>query len=141
MKIKNTLKTINWVTFIIILLVGIFTAAITLYELNTQVTFGEEGQSRAGFRWGILHKIILVTILLSSFLLSIGWKRLFPFNIPIAIIIAGLCYQLFFLTFTIGWVGFIGTIGFLTAFLIGIILIISYIVFNLLKSRKSSETN
>ena len=141
MKNKNTLKTINWVTFIIILMVGIFTAGFTLYDLNTQITFGEEGQSRAGFRWGQLQKIILVIILLSSFLLSIGWKRLFPFNIPIAIIIAGLCYQLFFFTFTIGWVGFIGTIGFFIAVLIGIILIIFYSVFNLLKSRKPSETN
>lgn len=135
MKNKNTLKTINWVTFIIILLVGIFTAGFTLYDLNTQVAFGEEGQSRAGFRWGILQKIILFTILLSSFLLSIGWKRLFPFNIPIAIIIAGLCYELFFLTFTIGWVGFVGTFGFLIAFLIGIILIISYTVIKFLESR------
>ena len=139
MKNKNTLKTINWVTFIIILMVGIFTAGMTLYDLNTQVAFGEEGQSRAGFRWGILQKIILAIIILSSFLLSIGWKRLFPFNVPIAIIIAGLYYQLFFFTFTIGWVGFVGTFGFLIAFLIGIVLIISYTVLKFIESRKYIE--
>ncbi|MFS0875231.1 RND transporter [Solibacillus isronensis] len=141
MKYKNTLKTINWVTFIIILMVGIFTAGMTLYDLNTQVAFGEEGQSRAGFRWGIFHNIILVTILLSAAFLGFAWKFLFPFNVPIAIIIAGLCYQLFFLTFTIGWVGLNGIFGFFIAFLIGIILIISYTVIKFLESRKTIETN
>ena len=124
MKSKKVFLTINWVTFTIILLVGISTAALTLYDLNTQITFGEESQSRAGFRWGIIHKIILITVFLSTSLLCFGWKRLFPFNVPIAIIIAGLCYQLFFFTFTIGWVGFVGTFGFLIAFMVGVILII-----------------
>lgn len=41
MKNNNTLKTINWVAFIIILMLGIFTAGMTLYDLNTQVVFGE----------------------------------------------------------------------------------------------------
>lgn len=141
MKNNNTLKTINWVTFIIILMVGIFTAGMTLYDLNTQIAFGEEGQSRAGFRWGVFHIILLVIILLSASFLGFAWKLLFPFNIPIAIIIAGLCYQLFFLTFTIGWVGLNGTFGFVIAFLVGIILIISYSVFIFLESRNSSETN
>lgn len=141
MKNKNIIKKINGVTFIIILLVGIFTAGITLYDLNTQVAFGEEGQSRAGFRWGIFHIIILVIILMSASFLGFAWQILFPFNVPIAIIIAGVCYQLFFLTFTIGWVGLNGTFGFLIAFLIGIILIISYTVLNFLESRKRSEKN
>lgn len=141
MKNNNTLKTINWVTFIVILMVGIFTAGMTLYDLNTQIAFGEEGQSRAGFRWGIFHIILLVIILLSASFLGFAWKLLFPFNIPIAIIIAGLCYQLFFLTFTIGWVGLNGIFGFFIAFLIGIILIISYTVIKFLESRKTIETN
>ncbi|WP_339199207.1 RND transporter [Solibacillus sp. FSL R5-0449] len=140
MKNKNTLKTINWVTFIFIVLVGIITAWMILYDLNTQVAFGEEGQSRAGFRWGIFHNIILVTIILSASFLGFAWKFLFPFNVPIAIIIAGLCYQLFFLTFTIGWVGLNGTFGLLIAFLIGIVLIISYAVIKFLESRKPIET-
>ncbi|WP_339176319.1 RND transporter [Solibacillus sp. FSL R5-0691] len=139
MKNKNTLKTINWVTFIFIVLVGIITAWMILYDLNTQVAFGEEGQSRAGFRWGIFHNIILVTILLSASFLGFAWKFLFPFNVPIAIIIAGLGYQLFFLTFTIGWVGLNGTFGLFIAFLIGIVLIISYAVIKFLESRKPIE--
>lgn len=140
MKNKKIILTINWVTFTIILLVGISTAALTLYDLNTQITFGEESQSRAGFRWGIIHKIILITVFLSTSLLCFGWKRLFPFNVPIAIIIAGLCYQLFFFTFTIGWVGFIGTFGFLVAFMVSVILIICYLVFKFLEIRKANQT-
>ncbi|MCM3721524.1 RND transporter [Solibacillus isronensis] len=141
MKSKKIIKTINWVTFIIILLVGFFTAGFSLYDLSTQVALGEEGQSRAGFRWGIFHIIILVIIVMSAAFLGFTWKILFPFNVPIAIIIAGLCYQLFFLTFTIGWIGLNGTFGFVIAFLIGIILIISYTVLKFLESRKRSETN
>ncbi|MFL0583833.1 RND transporter [Solibacillus silvestris] len=140
MESKKVFLTINWITFPIILLAGISTAALTLYDLNTQITFGEESQSRAGFRWGIMHKIILITVFLSTSLLGFGWKRLFPFNVPIAIIIAGLCYQLFFFTFTIGWVGFIGTFGFLIAFMVGVILIICYLVFKFLEIRKASQT-
>ncbi|MGA4518488.1 RND transporter [Solibacillus silvestris] len=140
MKNKNILITINWVTFTIMLLVGISTAVFTLYDLNTQIRFGEELQSRAGFRWGIMHIIILIVVLLSTSLLCFGWKRLFPFNVPIAIIIAGLCYLLFFFTFTIGWVGILGIFGFLIAFMVGVILIICYLVFKFLEVRKASQT-
>lgn len=139
MKNKNIFKKINWVTFTTIVLTGVVTAAITFYDLNTHTTYGEEGQSRAEFRWGFLHTIISVAILLISSFLVWGWKRLFPFNVPIAIIITGFCYVLFFLTFTIGWVGFLGIIGFFISFLIGIILMVSYSVFNFLESRKTNK--
>lgn len=141
MKKKNNLKTINWAIFTFIVLVGVVTAAITLYDLNTttHTTFGEEAQSRAEFRWGSLHTIISVAILFISSFLALGWKRLFPFNVPIAIIIAGFCYVLFFLTFTVGWVGMQGIIGFLIAFLIGIILIVSFLVFSFFESRKINK--
>ncbi|NEU32098.1 RND transporter [bacterium LRH843] len=141
MKNKNNLKTINWVIFTSVVLVGVVTATITLFDLNstTYTTFGEEGQSRAELRWGFLHTIISVAILLISSFLASGWKRLFPFNVPIAIIIAGFCYVLFFLTFTIGWVGFLGIIGFFIAFLIGVILIVSYSVINFLESRMTKK--
>ena len=138
-KNKNILKTINWATFTTIVLVGVVTAAITLYDLNTDTTYDEEGQSRAEFRWGFLHTIISVTILLISSFLALGWKRLFPFNVPIAIILVGFCYALFFFTFTIGWVGLIRIFGFFIALLIGVILIISYSVFNFLEGRKTNK--
>lgn len=135
MKNNNILKTINWVTFTTIVLGGIVTVAITLYDLNTDTT----EQSRAEFRWGFLHTIISVTILLISTFLVLGWKRLYPFNIPFAIIIVGFCYVLFFFTFTIGWVGFLGIFGFFIAFVTGVILIVSYAVLYFLESRKANK--
>src|SRR6478735_2492524 len=126
MKNKTNLKTINWSILIIVVLTAVITAIITLYDLNNTPAFGEDAQSRAGFRWGTLHIIISIAILIISVFLAIGWKRLFPFNVPISIILVGFCYVLFFLTFTIGWVGIQGMLGFFIAFLIGVILIISY---------------
>src|SRR5690606_17065024 len=75
----------------------------------------------------------------SSFLYywSCPKKRLFPFNVPIAIILVGFCYMLFFLTFTIGWIGALGMFGFLIAFLIGVVLMISYAVSNRRERRKT----
>ena len=141
MKNRNNFKIVNWVTFAIIILVGVITATITLYDLNstTHSTLGDEAQSSAEFGWGFLHTIISGAIILISSFLALGWKRLFPFNVPIAIVIAGLCYVLFFLTFTIGWVRSLGFFGFFIAFLIGASLILTYSVFNLLESRKTNN--
>ncbi|QUG41736.1 RND transporter [Psychrobacillus sp. INOP01] len=139
MKNKNILKTINWASFTTIVLVSVVTATITLYDLNTHTTYGEEGQSRAKFRWGLFDTIISVVILFMSSFLALCWKRLFPFNVPIAIIIVGFCYVLFFLTFTVGWVAFQGIFGFFIAFLTGVILIVCYSVFYFLERRKTNK--
>lgn len=65
-----------------------------------------------------------------------NWKRLFPFNVPIAIILVGFCYVLLFLTCTIGWVGIQGILGFFISFFIGMILIISYLISFLIQRRR-----
>ena len=103
MKNKTNLKTINWSILIIVVLTAVITAIITIYDLYNTPAFGEDAPSSAGFRWGTLHIIISIAILFISVFLAIGWKRLFPFNVPISIILVGFCYVLFFLTFTIGW--------------------------------------
>lgn len=139
MKNKNNLKTINWSIFILVVLTAFITAILTLYDLYNTPAFGEAAQSRAEFRWGALHIIILIIILVISVPLAISWKRLFPFNIPIAIILVGFCYELFFLAFTTGWVGFQGTFGFLIAFLIGMILIISYLISFLIQRFRTTN--
>ncbi|WP_245864218.1 hypothetical protein [Fredinandcohnia onubensis] len=84
---------------------------------------------------------ISIAVLISSALLAKGWKRLFPFNVPIAIILLGFCYFLFFLIFTTGWVGFQGMFGFFIAFLLGVILIIFYTVVNRIERRKAVNKN
>lgn len=139
MKNKTNLKTINWSILIIVVLTAVITAIITLYDLYITPAFSEDAQSRAGFRWGTLHIIISIAILIISVFLAIGWKRLFPFNVPISIILVGFCYLLFFLTFTVGWVGIQGMLGFLIAFLIGVILIISYSISFLIQRRNATN--
>ncbi|PKR77570.1 RND transporter [Halalkalibacillus sediminis] len=141
MKNQENFKKINWTIFSILLFLGVVTLAFTLYDLysTADTTYGEATQSRPGFRWGSLHTIIAIIILLISSFLALGWKRIFPFNVPIAIIVAGCCYMLIFLTFTIGWVGMQGMAGFLIAFIIGVILIISYSVYNFIEIRKTKN--
>jgi len=136
MNSKNYLKAINWTIFILVVLTGIITASITMYKLLNIPAFGEEAQSRVEFRWGSIQMFTVIALLISSVLLAKGWKRLFPFNVPIAIILLGFCYVLFFLTFTTGWVGFQGIFGFFIAFLIGMILGISYSIFNRIERRR-----
>lgn len=138
MKNKNKLQAINWIIFTIVLLTAVITAFTTMYDLNNTPAFGEEAQSRAGFRWGTLHIIFLIAIFIISVFLATGWKRLFPFNVPVAIILVGFCYVLFFLTFTIGWVGIQGMLGFFIAFLIGMILIGCYSISFLMERRKTN---
>ncbi|MEH7380196.1 RND transporter [Bacillus sp. JJ1533] len=133
---KDYMRAINWTIFILVILMAVITSYTTLYDLNHQPSLVEDAGSSIGFRWGSLHIIISIVILISSALLAKGWKRLFPYNVPIAIILVGFCY-VFFLTFTIGWVGALGMLGFVIAFLIGVILIKSYSVANQIERRKT----
>lgn len=141
MNSKDYLKAINWTIFILVVLTAIITASITMYNLLNIPAFGEDAQSRAEFRWGPFQMFTAIALLISSVLLAKGWKRLFPFNVPIAIMLVGFCYVLFFLTFTTGWVGFQGTFGFFIALLLGMILSISYTIFNRIERRKSLDKN
>jgi hypothetical protein len=143
MKNKSHLKTINWFIFRLLISIGVITAIITLLDLNNlnDTTQSLDGrQSRAEFRWSSMHTAMTVVLLILSTFLAIGWKRLFPFNVPIALIIAGFYYELFFLTFTVGWVGIQGMIGLLLALLTGVILIISHSVFIFIKRKKAIKS-
>ncbi|SDN63134.1 RND transporter [Alkalicoccus daliensis] len=139
MKNEGTLKNINWSVFIIALLLAIITAGMTMYDLNTSTAVGEAAQSRTAFRWGSLNVITAVIIVAMITFLAVAWKRIFPFNVPIAIILLGFCYQLFFNTFTIGWVGMLGMLGLFVAFLTGIILIVSYSVHLIIEQRRTAH--
>lgn len=141
MSSKDYLKAINWTIFILVVFTAIITASITMYNLLNIPAFGEDAQSRAEFRWGSIQMFTAIALLICSVLLAKGWKRLFPFNVPIAIILVGFCYVLFFLTFTTGWVGFQGMFGFFIAILIGVILSISYSIFNRIERRKMINKN
>ncbi|RSL29933.1 hypothetical protein D7Z54_28775 [Salibacterium salarium] len=77
---------------------------------------------------------ITVLIILSA-LLIIKWKQWYPYSIPLGIILGGLYYQLFYLLFTVGWVGLQGIIGLAIALVTGIILMIYYLVSKYIKGN------
>lgn len=138
---KAKIKKVNWVVFTIVLLVSIISAVMTVFDLTAQTASAFDAeQSRLAFGWGMLHTIFFLVVLILVTLLIAGWKRLFPFNAPLAIILTGFCYQLFFLTFTVGWIAMQGTLGMLVSFFIGMALIIAYAVSLLFERRRTIVT-
>lgn len=139
MKNKSDVKTINRVILAIVLLIGVGTAIFSLVDLmsTADTAFGEEAQSRIEFSWGLFQTGILMALVIILILLVIGWNRIFPFNVPLAIVLFGFYYQLFFLIFTVGWIRLQGMLGLLAALLVGIILSVIYAVSRLNERRKT----
>jgi len=139
MRNRKKLRSINWGIFIVAVLTAVITASRTMFELTEPIItdLGDGEQSRLEFRWGFIHNFILAAIIIISCLLATAWKRLFPYNMPIMIILLGIAYILFFLTFTVGWVGIQGMLGFIVAFLFGIFLMIVYSISDLIQRRKT----
>ncbi|WP_456270944.1 RND transporter [Bacillus sp. AK031] len=128
---KKQFRMINWIVFGVIVLIGSLLAFEALEELDRIANSprGDEAQSRIDFRWDTGTSRLGMLLLFLTALLAIGWKRVFPFNVPLAIILFGFCYFLFFMVFTTGWVGLIGIIGLGAALAIAIIMIISYAIY------------
>lgn len=139
MKNKSDVKKINRVILAIVLLLGVGTAIFSLVDLmsTADTAFGEEAQSRIEFSWGLFQTGILIALVIILILLVKGWNRIFPFNVPLAIILFGFYYQLFFLVFTVGWVRLQGMLGLLAALLVGVILIVIYAISILNKRRRT----
>jgi hypothetical protein len=68
-------------------------------------------------------------VLLFTAILAIGWKRVFPFNGPLAIILFGFYFEVFFIFFTRGWIGFMGVFGLAIAVIIALIMMVSYVTY------------
>jgi hypothetical protein len=139
MRNRKKLRSINWGIFLVVVLTAVITASSTMFELSDPIItdLGDGEKSRLEFRWGSVHNFILAAIMIISCLLATTWKRLFPYNMPIMIILLGIAYALFFLTFTVGWVGLQGLLGFIVAFLFGIFLMIVYSISDLIQRRKT----
>ncbi|MFD1032511.1 RND transporter [Metaplanococcus flavidus] len=137
MKNESNVRTINRVILAIVLVLGLGTALFTIVDLisTADTAFGEEAQSRYEFGWGLSQTTVLIALAAILILLVIGWNRIFPFNVPLAVILFGFCYQFFFLVFTVGWVGFQGLVGLLAALFLGIILSVIYAI-SILSGRR-----
>ncbi|WP_257351113.1 RND transporter [Pseudalkalibacillus decolorationis] len=129
MENTNTLKSLNWTVFVILLAISIITGLSAMNGLE------QAEQSRVAFHWGSFQTLILCLIVVLTSLLTYFWNRIFPFNVPIALILLGGLYLLFFLTFTIGWVGLLGFMGLLVSLVVGVGLILFHSIYLYIKNR------
>lgn len=127
MKNNGNFVGISWAIYYGLLAFGVITACITFYELSLPVTevMGDEGQSRMEIRWGSMHMYWGIGILMLTGLLAVSYQRVKPFHVAFILILSGAAYFLFFMTFTVGWVGFQGMLGFAIAVIVGVILIVT----------------
>nr|WP_106779184.1 RND transporter [Lysinibacillus timonensis] len=129
MKHKDTLKLMNWIVFTSLVIWGVIVAFSSLVSLDrTQMPIDGAFQSRFQFNWYTFHTVMALILVFTTVLLTYGWKRTFPFNVPFALIIAGSLYLFIFLTFTIGWIRILGLLGFAIAIIVGVILIILHTI-------------
>ncbi|WP_430786800.1 RND transporter [Virgibacillus flavescens] len=131
---KKRIKKVNWSLFSIYLVLGVLTAIVSYLDLsNASQAEMTRSQSRIEFGWNDASRNLGLFLLLFSVLLIIYWKKLFPFNVPIAIILMGFYFELFFLVYFTGWVGIQGALGLIIALLTGIIMIIIYGILRVMK--------
>jgi hypothetical protein len=127
MSAKKEVQTINWTMLGLLALAGFVSAVSTLSNLKNMTPEQEtEGQSRFQVQWEQPETIFAVVLGSITLLLILGWKRLFPYNVPLAMIVGGVWYAFLFQVTTIGWAGLIGFVGLLIAVVVGLLMMIIY---------------
>jgi signal transduction histidine kinase len=130
MKKRDKFVVVSWILFGVMLVVGIVTAIMMFYTLSQQEPLAlDSDQSRIELHWGYLQTIWLVSIVILSGLLTFLWNRIKPFHVALLCMLAGAIYFLFFLTFTVGWVILQGMIGLVVGIVVGMVLIISRVIY------------
>ncbi|MCC5803933.1 RND transporter [Rossellomorea vietnamensis] len=127
MNARKEVQTINWTLFGVMTLAGLVSAGSTLTKLKNLTPEQEtEGQSRFRVHWEQPETILALILGCIILLLIHGWKKLFPFNVPFAMIVGGVWYAFLFQVTTVGWAGLIGFVGLLIAMVAGLLMIIIY---------------
>ncbi|PFA66709.1 RND transporter [Bacillus sp. AFS015802] len=127
MNVRKEVQTINWTLFGVMTLAGLVSAGSTLTKLKNLTPEQEtEGQSRFRVQWEQPETILALILGSITLLLILGWKKLFPFNVPLAMIVGGVWYAFLFQVTTVGWAGLIGFVGLLIAMVAGLLMIIIY---------------
>jgi hypothetical protein len=131
LKRNKKFQKINWIVFAIIVLMGLILISEASEGVKNLSNSQAEnaGQFRMEFRWDTANSTLAIILLFISVVLALVWKHTFPFNVPLAIILLGFGYQLYFMTFTVGWGGILGVIGLVISVLVAITMIISYTVY------------
>ncbi|MGD6967342.1 hypothetical protein ACQCVP_12995 [Rossellomorea vietnamensis] len=131
MRHKERFQKINWIVYGSLLIISILLLSEGLdgtRKLADSQSY-DAGQSRLEFRWDSSQTALAAVLLFFSAILAIVWKRVFPFNVPLAMIISGFYYALFTMSYLTGWGGIIGFIGFVLFVSAGVIMILCYAVY------------
>jgi hypothetical protein len=124
---KREVQTINWVIFTLFSLAALVSAGSTFSSLRSLTHEQErEGQSSLSIHWEQGDTIFACMLGVLITLMIMRWKWLFPHNVPLTVIMGGICYAFLFQVTTAGWVGLMGFIGFLIAAVAGIIMMLIY---------------
>ncbi len=124
-KYTKDARRMNWSVFRLLVISGGIATAVTIVDLMKGPSDSLDGdQSYIGFNWEFHDTVMSLTLAILTVLLAAYWKRLFPFNMALAIILSGFFYQLFFFIFTVGWDGFQGLVGLIVSVFAGLFLFI-----------------
>ncbi|WP_226579732.1 hypothetical protein [Halobacillus litoralis] len=127
------IKAVNWTCFILFITAALGSMTSTFKTLPQDTV---EAESRFHFSWGAVHTLTSILLLVALSIIITRWKKFFPFNIPLVIIVCGFIYAGIFLTFTTGWVGIQGLIGLMIGLFTGGLMILGYSFFLYIREGK-----
>jgi hypothetical protein len=124
---KKEVQAINWSVFGILVFAGLVLAINTFGSLrNATAEELDRMQSRIEIRWDQEMWVFALILVFCTLLLIVFWKRLFPHNVPLAIIMGGFWFQFLFQVTVTGWAGLVGMVGLAVAIAAGLIMMLVY---------------
>ncbi|XXM73274.1 hypothetical protein ACQ0QQ_05110 [Lysinibacillus sphaericus] len=129
MSAKKTAQSVNWTVFGLMVLCGMVLAGETFGSLRNAASEElDEMQSSIVNRWDQDLSVFAVILGFFTLLLIVLWKRLFPYNVPLAIILGGFGFELLFQATVRGWAGLAGLVGLAVALVVGMLMILVYAI-------------
>jgi hypothetical protein len=124
---KKEVQAINWSVFGILVFAGLVLAINTFGSMrNATAEELDRMQSRIEIRWDQEMWVFALILGFCTLLLIVFWKRLFPHNVPLAIIMGGFWFQFLFQVTVTGWAGLVGMVGLAVAIAAGLIMMLVY---------------
>jgi hypothetical protein len=124
---KKEVQAINWTVFVLFVLAGLGLAGNTFGSLRNSTSEElDRMQSRIEIQWYQEMWVFAVILGFCTLLLVVFWKRLFPHNVPLAIIMGGFWFEFLFQVTVTGWAGLVGLVGLAVAIAAGLIMMFVY---------------